>query len=148
VRDRATLEQTLVEQAQQVAQSLRRKGICGSTIKLKLRWSDFTTPTRQPTFATPTDQADVIADAAHQLLRQLWDNDQPVRLIGVGVSGLQERPQQLSLWDAPSPQDAERERRVQAAIATLRARFGDHVVRRGAPSHSPASDHDQLPNTD
>jgi DNA polymerase-4 len=148
VRDRATLEHTLVEQAQQVAQSLRRKGLCGSTVKLKLRWPDFTTPTRQLTLAAPTDQAAVIADAARQLLGQLWQGSQPVRLIGVGVSGLQEQPQQLSLWDAPSAQDVERERRVQAAIAALRARFGDDVVRRGEPRQPRAPSDDQPLETD
>jgi hypothetical protein len=69
-----------------------------------------------------------------------------VRLLGVGVSGLQERPQQLSLWDAPSAQDVERERRVLAAMATLRARFGDDAVRRGA--HPDASNEDPLSEAD
>jgi len=45
-------------------------------VRIKLRWSDFTTPTRQITLPHPTDQQPIIEDAATQLLRQLWQ-DQP-----------------------------------------------------------------------
>jgi DNA polymerase-4 len=47
VDDRATLERTLREQAAEIAQQLRRKDLMGTTVKLKIRWPDFTTPTRQ-----------------------------------------------------------------------------------------------------
>jgi DNA polymerase-4 len=69
-----------------------------ATVKIKLRWSDFTTPTRQTTLPYPTDQQDTIQEVATQLLQQLWQDQQPVRLLGVGVSGLSP-VRQLSLWD-------------------------------------------------
>ncbi|HEX8993048.1 MAG TPA: DNA polymerase IV, partial [Anaerolineales bacterium] len=60
VRDDNTLEQTLHEQASEVARSLRKSNLAGMTVKLKIRWPDFTTLTRQTTLAQPTDQADEI----------------------------------------------------------------------------------------
>jgi DNA polymerase IV len=46
VRDRERLEQTLRVQAQEVAAKLQRKGLMGTSVKLKIRWPDFSTPTR------------------------------------------------------------------------------------------------------
>ena len=64
VIDRTTLERTLREQATEIAHKLRRDDLMGTTVKLKIRWPDFTTPTRQLTLSQPTDEPDVIAEAA------------------------------------------------------------------------------------
>lgn len=130
VRDRATLEATIRAQANAIAAKLQRKELMGTTVKLKIRWPDFTTPTRQFTLPQPTDEADPIAEAALRLFAQIWPNRQPVRLIGVGVSGLGTPPRQLSLWDAPSPEEQARQAKVRAALEALQARFGAGVVRR------------------
>jgi DNA polymerase IV len=134
VTDRTLLERTLREQATEIAQKLRREDLMGTTIKLKIRWPDFTTPTRQLTLAQPTDEPEVIAEAALRLFQQIWTGEQAVRLIGVGVSGLGAPPRQLSLWDvppAPTPEQLARQQRVEAALAAIQARFGAGAVRRG-----------------
>lgn len=80
--DRAELQHTLRMQAAQIGQALRRKGLCGATVKLKIRWADFTTLTRQTTLAAPTDQDEDIAAAAMHLFAHTWPEGQPVRQIG------------------------------------------------------------------
>jgi len=55
-----------------------------------------------------------------------------VRLIGVGVSGLEARARQLSLLDPESHDAGGREGRLREAIATIRERFGEDAVYRGA----------------
>jgi DNA polymerase IV len=140
VTDRAMLERTLREQAAEIAQKLRREDLMGATIKLKIRWPDFTTPTRQLTLPQPTDEPEVIAEAALRLFHQIWTGEQPVRLIGVGVSGLGAPPRQLSLWDAPiapTPEQLARQQRVEAALAAIQARFGAGAVRRGSELGEP-----------
>jgi DNA polymerase-4 len=132
VRDRARLEQTLRTQAQEVAARLQRKGLMGTSVKLKIRWPDFTTPTRQLTLPQPTDDVEVISDAALRLFNQTWPERQPVRLIGVGVSGLGTPPRQLSLWDTPTPEEQARQAKLREALAAVQARFGAGVVRRGS----------------
>ncbi|HEX8990064.1 MAG TPA: DNA polymerase IV, partial [Anaerolineales bacterium] len=127
VRDDKTLEQTLQEQASEVARSLRKSNLAGMTVKLKIRWPDFTTLTRQTTLAQPTDQADEISRTAIELMRRVRRPGQPVRLIGVGVSGLGEPVRQLNLWDTQS----EKSRQLDEAIEQLRQRFGDGVIRHG-----------------
>ena len=131
VRDATLLRQTLHTLAAGVGQRLRRDGLSGTTISIKLRWADFTTVTRQTTLGQPTDQDDVILAAATQLFDRLWHTGQWVRLLGVGVSGLGPAPRQLSLWDAP---DGERQRRLHEAVEALRERFGDGAIRWGRES--------------
>jgi DNA polymerase IV len=135
VIDRATLERTLHEQAGEIAQKLRRDDLMGTTVKLKIRWPDFVTPTRQLTLQQPTDEVEVIAEAALRLFEQIWTGEQAVRLIGVGISGLGSLPRQLSLWDAPlalTPEQVARQQRVEAALAAIQARYGTGAIRRGA----------------
>ncbi len=140
VTDRAMLERTLREQAAEIARKLRRNDLMGTTVKLKIRWPDFTTPTRQLTLPQPTDEPEVIADAALRLFHQIWTGEQAVRLIGVGVSGLGSPPRQLSLWDVlltPTPEEQARQRRMEAALAAIQARFGAGAVRRGSELGEP-----------
>lgn len=126
VRDGDQLRRILGEQAVSVSQELKRKHLIAATVKLKLRWSDFTTLTRQITLAQPTDDSEELRLAALRLFEQAWQG-QLVRLIGVGVSGLSEDARQLSLWDEPN----EKEERLWQTLETLRKRFGDQAIRRG-----------------
>lgn len=140
VTDHATLERTLREHAAKIAQKLRSEDLMGTTIKLKIRWPDFTTPTRQLTLPQPTDEPEVIIEAALRLFDQIWMGKQAVRLIGVGVSGLGAPPRQLSLWDVPpvpTPEQLARQQRVEAALAAIQARFGAGMVRRGSELGEP-----------
>jgi DNA polymerase-4 len=128
VNDPVTLCQTLSGLAAGVGRRLRQSELSGTTITLKLRWADFTTVTRQTTLRQPTDQNETIGAVAMQLFEQIWRPGQWVRLLGVGMSGLDSVPQQLSLWDSG---DSEQQRRVRAAVQALRARFGEDVIRWG-----------------
>jgi DNA polymerase IV len=127
VRDDKMLEKTLQEQAGEVAHNLKKSGLAGSTVKLKIRWPDFTTLTRQTTLPERTDQPDEIAQVVIQLMHAVRKPGQAVRLIGVGISGLGVPIRQLALWDA-TPQKS---RQLQDAIEELRQKYGDGVIRHG-----------------
>jgi len=140
VTDRTKLGRTLREHACKIAQKLRSEDLMGTTVKLKIRWPDFTTPTRQLTLAQPTNELEVITEAALRLFHHIWTAEHAVRLIGVGVSGLGAPPRQLSLWDvppAPTPDQLARQQRVEAALAAIQARFGVGMVRRGSELGEP-----------
>ncbi len=123
---------TITAQAAEVGAALRRKQMSGTTVTLKLRWFDFTTVTRQITLKQPTDTADDITSAATHLLDALWTVSRPVRLIGVGVSGLKPLPRQPSLWEAEQVQAAaDKAERIAVALSRVRERFGDTAVRHG-----------------
>jgi DNA polymerase-4 len=83
------LRQVLKAQADGVAGQLRRAGLWAGTVKLKLRWADFTTITRQAPLRPPTDDGEVIGQTALCLFTAVWETGRPVRLLGVGAAGLQ-----------------------------------------------------------
>ena len=125
VRDDKALEKTLKEQAADVARSLKESGLAGATVKLKIRWPDFTTLTRQTTLTERTDEAEEISRVAIQLMHAVRKSGQAVRLIGVGISGLGVPIRQLALWDT----QGQKSRQLQEAIDELRRKYGDHVIR-------------------
>lgn len=126
VSDGQLLRQRLRKQAGEVGRRLRKSNLAGATVKLKIRWADFTTLTRQVTLPQPTDQDEVIYTHAVKLFEKVWSLGKLVRLIGVGVSGFG-TPKQLGLWEAESKENQQ----LQQTLDDLRDRFGDEVVRRG-----------------
>jgi len=130
VTDRRKLETTLRSLSEAVGYRLRQDGLCCSTVRLKLRWSDFSTISRQATLDEPTNQDTRIYTTILALFSQAWNSRQPVRLLGVGVSGLGPPLRQLGLWENTT----EKEQRLLEAIDKLRDRYGEPVVRRGAGS--------------
>jgi DNA polymerase-4 len=135
VRNDLALEKTLVELSAEVGRRLRRNELAGATIKLKIRWPDFTTLTRQVTLLSATDQDREIADTALKLLRKIRKPGQAVRLIGVGVSGLGQPMRQLELWGSPggSPggSESEKERTLQKILEALKEKYGEKAIKRG-----------------
>lgn len=126
VTDEATLRRTVCLLAENVGRRLRRAALGAATIKIKLRWSDFETLTRQVTLEEPTDQDSVIYTTAQELLMAHWPRGKPVRLIGVGASNLTEPVAQLRLWDASIEKGA----KLQETLDRLRERFGRSAIRR------------------
>lgn len=127
VLDDKAIEEKLAKLSAQVGRRLRKNELAGTTVKLKIRWPDFTTLTRQVTLPNPTNQDNEIADAALDLLKKNRKPGQAVRLIGVGVSGLGEPMRQLELWG----EDTEKERKLQNVLDELQEKFGDHAIKRG-----------------
>lgn len=134
VRDESQLRRTLREQADEVGRRARKHHLRGKTVTIKLRWSDFTTLTRQTTLPQPIDGDDAIYAAAVALLEKNWPRGRPVRLIGVGLSGFdaEDRPRQLGLWDAAPPPEPPRDKPLQDVLDRLRERFGDDAIKRGS----------------
>jgi len=139
IADAAKLTQVLRNQAEKVAFQLRTHNLTATTVRIKVRWPDFSTHTRQLSLPQPTNHDTVIAKGALDLFESVWDGKRKVRLIGVGVSGLQSGIWQPSLWDTPN----DRERRLLAALDELKDRFGRKIVQRGealTPKKKPGQD--------
>lgn len=90
VSDREQLHAEVTRMADSLAKRLRERGLFARTVTTKLRYGDFTTRTRSETIAVATDDATRIAGLARALLdRALEQRPGALRLVGVGVSGLQ-----------------------------------------------------------
>ena len=100
--DRPTLRACLKEQADDVARSLAKRRLAAHTVQVKLRYGDFTSLTRQISVEEPLTEAKEIYRLGCWLLAREKLVNRPLRLIGLGVSGLVEGcASQLSLPFGP-----------------------------------------------
>jgi DNA polymerase-4 len=103
--DRPTLRACLKEQAVEIATKLAKRHLSAATVQVKVRYSDFSTLTRQVSVEEPVaDAADLYRLACHLLARHRLVH-RPLRLLGMGISGLVEtRERQLHLaLGSPDP---------------------------------------------
>jgi len=136
------ITQALTSHAHAVARRLRRDGLLGRTITLKMRLAkrhgtspnrtaDGQDAARYPLLTRARTLADGTDDAAtiRRVAIELWDAEQlavPIRLVGVTVSNLsQVAAQQLGLFDA---KDAARSAKLGPALDAIRARFGEQAI--------------------
>jgi DNA polymerase-4 len=135
--DGQRLRAVLLGQAERVAVDLARHGRAGRTVTLKLRFPPFETISRSVTTGIPVELAGEIHTSAVSLFERAWDENgrRPVRLIGLGVSNLQEQARQLRLGESAEGPPA----RLQEAVHAIRDRFGDAAVRRAAELSPPPS---------
>jgi len=82
------IDRILAGMAEEVAQGLESRRLAASTITVKARYPDFTTPTRSQTLPLPTSDAATIAATARELVRRTEAAERSVRLLGVGASNL------------------------------------------------------------
>ncbi|QHS60903.1 DNA polymerase IV [Chitinophaga agri] len=91
-----------------VVERLKRYGLKGRTITLKIKYSDFRQITRNQSYPFPVGDFEKILDTAKQLLLATEPEDKPVRLLGISLSnfgdlipvtGKTGNPAQLSLFD-------------------------------------------------
>ena len=147
--DGARIRAILRSQAERVAADLAANSRAARTVTLKLRFPPFETLTRSATTRVAIELSDDLFEAAAALFERAWDEHdrRPVRLIGLGVMNLQERGRQLRLGETLEAD------RLQDTVATLRDRFGESVVKRGAELRAPGGsnpvpEHWQRPSLD
>ena len=119
---------------------LRKQALFARVVQLKLRYSDFTTLTRQAPLKPASHHDEDLIQGALALFEKL-DPDEEVRLIGVGTSGLTAHPERDADEDQPllpgldTPDDSgeeDRKRRLDEAVDELRGKYGRGSLRRGS----------------
>lgn len=88
--DRPTLKRSLREQAADIARRLARRHLSAKTLQVKVRYSDFTTLTRQFSFEEPLREERDLYRLGCWLLARDRLVSRPLRLLGLGASGLVE----------------------------------------------------------
>jgi DNA polymerase-4 len=113
---------------ERLAYRLRRSGLAGRTINLKVRYSNFESVTRAATLPTPTDQSREIREVVTRLAGRV-DWSRPVRLLGVGVAALVPCDSAVQLTIDADP----RWERISAAVDEVRARYRrPHILSMGS----------------
>jgi len=123
-----------------VSSRLRRGGIRGKTVTLKVKYHDFVQVTRAITLSGPTDDGGTIYRCALDLLLDTDAGARPVRLLGISMSKLVpaagppkvDRMEQLGLFGRPragKPEppiavDPEKKEKLNRAVDRIREKFG------------------------
>ena len=120
------LRRHLLHLSERVGTRIRKAGVVGATVRIKIRWPDFSTFTRQMRLSQPTDQDREIYEAALKLFKDNWRPGKAVRLLGVGVADLGPPVRQLELFDRGWEQD----HRLLQAVDDIREKYGHRALRR------------------
>jgi DNA polymerase-4 len=86
--DRAVISRELLRLSAKVTARMRRAGVAGRTVTLRVRFADFTTITRSRTLADATDVTGEVHTQAVRLFDALGRRRLRIRLVGVRVEGL------------------------------------------------------------
>jgi DNA polymerase-4 len=129
VQDSEVLERVLLTLIDEVSETLRRKERYAGVLRLKLRWQGFKTITRQRQLRPPCCDAFSLRRAAVALL-QNETISRPVRLIGIGVGHLSDRPiEQLSLFDEGA-EVRQKQEALSRSVDALRLKYGSPAIGR------------------
>ena len=139
--DPSILRLWLLRQSEEVGRALRRRGLKGRTVTVKIKYHDFQQLTRRKTLASATSSTQDIHEAACAILRSIRLS-KPVRLIGLSLSNFTVFQEQLSL--VPVEQQEKRSR-IDAALDLIWEEYGPEAVFRAAlaPKSPHESDKDQ-----
>jgi len=129
-KDTAHLTELLRFHADKVAWRLRREGLKGRTITLKIKFDDFSEMSKSRTSDYPTDSTKVIVDSATELLLN-HPLRRKVRLIGIAVSKLRESKGRYQMDLFRDWRAQEKERRVDETMDEIKRRFGKKMIRKG-----------------
>jgi DNA polymerase-4 len=121
ISKRGELLAELQRQVESVTGRLRARGLVARTIQIKVRDRRFRTATRSRSLAAPTGSTEVVFKQARVLL-DTWlqqNLNTPVRLLGVGVTGLEEPDGQGVEYDTPA------QKAIDKTVDEIKRRYGD-----------------------
>ena len=115
--------------ANRIALRMRRDEVRGSTVSLKVKYSDFTQIIRAATLPEPTDDSMEIYSTACRLLKKTAVGKRPVRLLGISLSRLSspEGEKQLMLFDQHTGH--QRRKDLNTALDSICDKFGEKSIR-------------------
>ena len=118
-----------------VGRRLRRKGLKGQTIALKVRYEDRSVRSVQRPLAFSSDDENVFDPLLDEMLDELWQPGVSIRLVGVAVTGFDQddASEQLSLFgeDEETEQTRQQSRSLVEASDKVKERFGEGVLKYG-----------------
>jgi DNA polymerase IV len=125
-RDREAWKRVLFSLAQDVAHRARRDGAKGATVVLIYRKTDFSKHTKRSRLACPANVAKFIYEGAVGLLDEV--HEKALRLIGIGLTGLDEQLQTDLFAREPATVALEV---AEAAVDRIAQKYGDAVIGKG-----------------
>ena len=125
--DTESAQRKILSLASKVGRRLRKEGLRGKTITLKVKYHDFVQITRSMTLPEVTDDGREITQVGYLLLKKTEAGTRSIRLLGVSVSQLMgSKAKQLPLF--PEAQGRGKNTKVNRAIDLIQEKFGDSAI--------------------
>ncbi|MNO37702.1 DNA polymerase IV [compost metagenome] len=122
------VQRVLLNLADQVTRRLRRQKLMAQTIQITIRTPDMVTITRSQSMGSVVDRAEDVYHEACSLYSRHWDQEQPIRLLGITLQNLvpkEDSALQLDLFDYE--QEPKRES-LTKTMDLLRDKFGEGAI--------------------
>lgn len=120
---------TIMGLCESVCARLRGDSVQATVLSVEIKDSNFVVKRHQRTLLSPTDVTDECFSIACELFDELWDGS-PIRLIGVTANKVTDAGmRQMNLFDMESH---EKLKNLDAALDSIRNRFGSEAVKRGS----------------
>jgi DNA polymerase-4 len=132
-RDPALIRGYMLKHAERISRQLRAKGLRAQVVSIKLKDADFKVITRQTLLATASDATKIIYQAAVALLAK-HRIVKPIRLIGVGTTGLMppQPARQAQLFEETAGSADGAWRQIEQTVDEIALKFGRHTITRAA----------------
>jgi DNA polymerase-4 len=129
--DKTKLLAELQQQAESVSRRLRAQGLMASTVVVKIRDSGFHTVTRSRSMRACSNSTQTLYRMARALFEKWRESHRttPVRLLGMGVSGLEET--NWSDHDSGDHLDSRGEQEIDRVFDSINKRYGDAKIVHG-----------------
>jgi DNA polymerase-4 len=130
ILEREVVRKQILSLAERVARRMRREGVCGRSLTLKVKYGDFVQVTRSVTFSGATSDGSTLFSAACELMEKTEVGLRPIRLLGVSVSQLSHPAgpeEQLSLF--MGDKRCSKRKGLNSALDSLTERFGEDTIR-------------------
>ena len=139
--DVTTLEMAdaiLLALSDSVSAHMRSKGLRATGVSVSIRYLDFTNRSHQCRLDHPINTTREVYDTARRLLRELWRDHRPLRLMSISLGNLTKESggEQLSLFEQGSPVKRERDEKLEKTIDALRHKYGSDSIQRGTVMNS------------
>lgn len=113
-----------------VASRMRRDGVKAYCVSATIRTSEFVTRSHQRKLEKSTDITTEIYHVANGLLRELWHENIPLRLLGVALTEI-DRGDAVQLSFFSDEDSREKERSLDKTVDEIRKKFGYDTIKRG-----------------
>lgn len=131
ISDMVAAKLILLKLSEEVGAAARKHEKKGRTIQINIKYSDFKTITRQ-TSVNPTFLTNEIYSAGVELLEKNW-NKEPVRLLGISITGFPEASavEQLSMFQTTEIEKSDKKQeKLEGTLDVIREKYGDSIIKR------------------
>ena len=127
-------ERILLALADSVTSHMRKDGVKAYCVAVKIRYLDFRTRSHQRKLSEPTDVSGEVYEIAKELLKELWKDMKPLRLMGIALTDVSDgsEPVQMTMFREEEELNREKGQKLDKAIDSLRNKYGSGIITRGS----------------